>query len=58
METLCRNKRNLLENVHCWMEDIPILNIWHALLNSISQLKKEVCGQPQSHVQKEYQQLQ
>jgi hypothetical protein len=57
METLRSNKRTLLENVHCLMEDIPILNIWHALLNSIIQLK-EICDQPQSHVQKESQQLQ
>jgi len=57
METLHINRRKLLENVHCLMEDIPILNIWHALLNSINQLK-EICDQPQSHVQKESQQLQ
>jgi hypothetical protein len=43
--------------VHCLMGDIPILNIWHALLNSMIQLK-EICDQPQSHVQKESQQLQ
>jgi len=57
METLRTNKRNLLENVHCLMEDIPILNIWHALLNSMIQMKA-ICDQLQSHVQKESQQLQ
>jgi len=57
METLRTNKRNLLENVHCLMEDIPILNIWHALLNSMIQLKA-ICDQLQSRVQKESQQLQ
>lgn len=56
-ETLRINKRKLLENMHCLMEDIPVLNIWHALLNSIIQLK-EICDQAQSHVQKESQQLQ
>jgi hypothetical protein len=58
IETVHRNKRDLLENVHCLMEDVPILNIWHVLLNSINHLKKEICDQPQSHVQKENQQLQ
>jgi len=57
METLRTNKRNLLENLHCLMEDIPILNIWHALLNSMIQLKA-ICDQLQSRVQKESQQLQ
>jgi len=57
METLRTNKRKLLKNVHCLMEDIPILNIWHTILGSIIQVKK-ICDQPQSHVQKESQQLQ
>lgn len=57
METLRTNKRKLLENVHCLMEDVPIPNIWHTLLKSIIQLK-DICDQPQSHVQKESQQLQ
>jgi hypothetical protein len=58
METVHRKKRDLLENVHHLMENVPILNIWHALLNSINHLKKETCDQPQSRVQKENQQLQ
>jgi len=58
METLCRNKRILPENVHCWMEDIPIQNIWHASWNSIIQLNKEICDQPQSPVQKDHQKFQ
>jgi hypothetical protein len=58
METVHRKKRDLLENVHRLMEDVPILNIWHALLNSTNHMKKEICDQPQSHVQKENQQLQ
>lgn len=57
METLHTNKGKLLENVHCLVADVPILNIWHALLNSIIQLK-EICDQRQSHVQKESQKLQ
>jgi hypothetical protein len=58
METLRRNKRNLLEYVRCWMEDIPVLNIWRELLTSISHLKNEICDLAQSDVRKEYQQLQ
>jgi hypothetical protein len=57
METLRTNKRKLLKNVHCLMEDVPSLNIWHAILGSIIQVKT-ICDQPQSHVQKESQQLQ
>jgi hypothetical protein len=58
METLYRNRRNLLEDVHCWMEDMPVLSIWHVLLNPITHLTKELYYQAQSDVWKDSQELQ
>jgi hypothetical protein len=42
MEFIHGNKKTVLEFVHCHMKDIPIMNIWHTLLNSMDSLNKEL----------------
>jgi hypothetical protein len=53
LEILRGSKKSVLEFVHCQMKDIPIMNIWHALLNSIDCLNKELHSLSQRDLKKE-----
>jgi hypothetical protein len=42
MEIIHGYKKSVLEFVQCQMKDIPIMSIWHTLLNSIDCLNREL----------------
>jgi hypothetical protein len=58
MQILHRKKKSVMEFVHYQMKDFSILNIWHALLNSVDQLNKELHNLTQSNVRMESQHMQ
>jgi hypothetical protein len=58
LEILHGRKKSVLEFVHCQMKDIPIMNIWHTLLNSIDCLNKELLSLTQRDLKKESEHLQ
>jgi hypothetical protein len=57
VDVLCGSKKSVLEFVHCRMKDIPIMDIWPTLLNSIDCLNKELHGLAETNLNKESEHL-